>query len=156
MLAMANDVWDWCENTGARGRTVTVKVKWADFRLTTRSRSLALPVLQQGDTPRLQPGADLLGYPPRAGIRLVGVTLSNFQGDEREKDGQLPLDMLPLCETSPTTGRASGIGNRPRITISRADRTSIASCNHIAAAVLNALGETYVRIVEVQFQGLRQ
>jgi len=27
VLAMANDVWDWCEKTGGRGRTVTVKVK---------------------------------------------------------------------------------------------------------------------------------
>jgi len=32
MLAVAHNVWDWCEKTGERGRTVTVKVKWADFR----------------------------------------------------------------------------------------------------------------------------
>ncbi len=29
VLAMADDVWDWCEKTGGRGRTVTVKIKWA-------------------------------------------------------------------------------------------------------------------------------
>ena len=37
--AMAKDVWDWCEKAEAFGRTVTVKVKFADFRQVTRSRS---------------------------------------------------------------------------------------------------------------------
>ena len=40
VLAMAGDVWAWCEKTGFRARTVTVKIKWADFRQSTRSRSL--------------------------------------------------------------------------------------------------------------------
>src|SRR5580658_4307485 len=32
IAAMANDVWDWCDKAKAYGRTVTVKVKFADFR----------------------------------------------------------------------------------------------------------------------------
>ena len=32
VIAMADDVWTWCEKANARGRTVTVKIKWADFR----------------------------------------------------------------------------------------------------------------------------
>ena len=32
IVALANDVWDWCEKAEAYGRTVTVKVKFADFR----------------------------------------------------------------------------------------------------------------------------
>ena len=39
--AMAADVWAWCEKTKAFGRTVTVKVKFADFRQVTRSRSFS-------------------------------------------------------------------------------------------------------------------
>src|SRR5271156_3229214 len=39
VIAMADDVWAWCEKTNARGRTVTVKIKWADFQISTRSRS---------------------------------------------------------------------------------------------------------------------
>ena len=37
--AMANDVWTWCKKANAFGRTVTVKVKFSDFRQMTRSRS---------------------------------------------------------------------------------------------------------------------
>ena len=32
---MANDVWAWCEKANSRGRTVTVKIKWADFQIST-------------------------------------------------------------------------------------------------------------------------
>jgi DNA polymerase-4 len=37
---MADDVWAWCEKANSRGRTVTVKIKWADFQISTRSRSM--------------------------------------------------------------------------------------------------------------------
>src|ERR1700758_3119416 len=32
-------VWDYCEGSGIRGRTVTLKVKFANFRIITRSRT---------------------------------------------------------------------------------------------------------------------
>jgi DNA polymerase-4 len=41
VLAMADQVWAWCEKTNAFGRTVTVKIKFADFRQATRSQSLS-------------------------------------------------------------------------------------------------------------------
>ena len=40
VIAMADDVWAWCEKVNSRGRTVTVKIKWADFQISTRSRSM--------------------------------------------------------------------------------------------------------------------
>ena len=39
VLRMADDVWRWCETRQSFGRTVTVKVKYGDFRQITRSRS---------------------------------------------------------------------------------------------------------------------
>jgi len=101
VLAMANDVWDWCEKTGARGRTVTVKVKWADFRLCTRSRSLPSPVSRQEALHACSLTLIRSVYPPRAGIRLVGVTLSNFRRDETEPEGQLPLGRPPSVKGVP-------------------------------------------------------
>ena len=35
VIEMAEDVWRWCEKTHSRGRTVTVKIKWADFQIST-------------------------------------------------------------------------------------------------------------------------
>nr|WP_312449053.1 hypothetical protein [Brevundimonas naejangsanensis] len=76
---MADDVWAWCEKAGSLGRTVTVKVKWADFQQSTRSRSFNEPVASKA---RLREIARLLVrslYPPTRGVRLVGVTLSNLE-----------------------------------------------------------------------------
>ncbi|MBB4797438.1 DNA polymerase-4 [Brevundimonas bullata] len=89
---MADEVWAWCEKAGALGRTVTVKVKWADFRQSTRSRSFDAPVASRA---RLREISRLLVrslYPPSKGVRLVGVTLSNLeQGSSRAGPDELAL-----------------------------------------------------------------
>ena len=82
VLAMADDVWAWCEKTGGRGRTVTVKIKWADFQQSTRSHSLANPVASRAALHEACLGLIRSVFPPPNGIRLVGVTLSNFRGRE--------------------------------------------------------------------------
>src|ERR1700752_1400095 len=37
---LIDKVWRHCESTGSRGRTVTLKVKFSDFEIITRSRSI--------------------------------------------------------------------------------------------------------------------
>ena len=92
--AMADDVWAWCEKSGGRGRTVTVKARYADFRQVTRSRTLGSIV---DDREVLQEVAISLVrtlFPLRAGIRLLGVTLSTF---DREQDTAPQLELLPAA-----------------------------------------------------------
>lgn len=91
LIAMAGDVWGWCEKSDAYGRTVTVKVKWADFQQSTRSRSFPEPVTSRE---RLEEVSLLLVrslYPPAKGIRLVGVSLSNFKAPAPSAFDQLAL-----------------------------------------------------------------
>ncbi|WP_326524887.1 DNA polymerase IV [Sphingomonas sp.] len=88
VLGMADDVWAWCAKAGAYGRTVTVKIKYADFHIITRSRTGTAPVT---DHDRLRDTALALirsVLPTEQGIRLVGVTVSNFAAAE---DVSLPL-----------------------------------------------------------------
>ena len=77
--AMADDVWAWCEKTGSRGRTVTVKVKWADFQQSTRSRSQSEPVASRQTLHEVSRVLVRSLYPPSRGVRLVGVSLSNLE-----------------------------------------------------------------------------
>ncbi|WP_295246420.1 DNA polymerase IV [uncultured Brevundimonas sp.] len=79
VMAMADDVWAWCEKTGSRGRTVTVKVKWADFQQSTRSRSLSEPVASRQALHEVSRLLVRSLYPPNRGVRLVGVSLSNLE-----------------------------------------------------------------------------
>jgi len=78
VLAMADDVWAWCEKTGERGRTVTVKIKWADFQQSTRSRSAPSPVDSRATLHETALGLVRGVFPPAKGVRLVGVALSGF------------------------------------------------------------------------------
>lgn len=78
VLSMADDVWTWCEKTGRRARTVTVKIKWADFQQSTRSQSFPWLVDSKAKIHEASLGLIRSVLPPPKGIRLVGVTLSNF------------------------------------------------------------------------------
>ncbi|MBS1532269.1 MAG: DNA polymerase IV [Bacteroidetes bacterium] len=66
------------QNYQLRGRTVTLKIKYSDFRQITRNQSFAEPV---GDTSIIAETAKkllLATEPDGKSIRLLGVTLSNF------------------------------------------------------------------------------
>jgi len=83
-------VWRHCETTGARGRTATLKVKFSDFELITRSRSV--PVIDSAsDLSSL--ALELLKQlmPPKKAIRLLGISVSGFNDPEPEDEDQLPL-----------------------------------------------------------------
>jgi len=89
--AMADDVWAWCEKAQAFGRTVTVKAKFADFRQVTRSRSFSAAVARH-DLLR-QASVELVRtlLPTAKGIRLLGVTVSNFEDPLTDVADALPL-----------------------------------------------------------------
>jgi DNA polymerase-4 len=93
VLRMADDVWAWCERRQAFGRTVTVKIKFQDFRQITRSRSHPGAVASRDMLRRTSLDLVRSIYPPERGIRLVGVTVSNFETGSAEESGQ-PL-LLP-------------------------------------------------------------
>ena len=88
---MVDDVWAWCEGANAFGRTVTVKVKFADFQQVTRSRSFAMPIARH-DLLR-QASVELVRtlLPTAKGVRLLGVTASNFDTAPTDTDDELPL-----------------------------------------------------------------
>jgi DNA polymerase-4 len=91
VLAMADDVWAWCDKTGQRGRTVTVKVKWADFQNTTRSRTLGHAVADRAQLHAASLALIETVLPASKGIRLVGVTLSGFSEADQGQDQDLSL-----------------------------------------------------------------
>ncbi|TMJ48877.1 MAG: DNA polymerase IV [Alphaproteobacteria bacterium] len=83
-------VWRHCETTRARGRTATLKVKFSDFELITRSKSVAV-IDSASDLSSL--ALELLKQlmPPKKAIRLLGISVSGFTDLEPEDEDQLPL-----------------------------------------------------------------
>ena len=91
VIAMADDVWAWCEKANSLCRTVTVKIKWADFQISTRSRSMETTIQTREKLHQI--ALDLIRsvFPPPKGVRLVGVTLSNFRSQAASTAGELPF-----------------------------------------------------------------
>ncbi len=84
-------VWRYCENASTQARTVTVKVKYADFHQITRSRTIPLPVADRAELEHLTFALLAPIFPVEKGIRLLGVTLSSLGEEEAEETQQLSL-----------------------------------------------------------------
>ncbi|MDR9776018.1 DNA polymerase IV [Rhizobium hidalgonense] len=84
-------VWAYCEANEIGAKTVTLKVKYADFTQITRSKTIAAPL------PAIADVEELVGlllspiFPPRKGIRLLGVTLSSLERRTPVAEPQLRL-----------------------------------------------------------------
>ncbi|ANM13319.1 MULTISPECIES: DNA polymerase IV [unclassified Rhizobium] len=86
-------VWGYCEANGIGAKTVTLKVKYADFNQITRSKTIPAPLAAITD---LEDIVSLLlapVFPPRKGVRLLGVSLSSL---ERQSFGTEPQLRLAL------------------------------------------------------------
>ena len=76
---LVDKVWRYCESTGNRGRTVTLKVKFADFEIISRSQSLSEPVCSRPELERVAVGLLERLMPTPKAVRLLGVSLSALQ-----------------------------------------------------------------------------
>jgi DNA polymerase-4 len=76
---LVDKVWRHCEGASKRGRTVTLKMKFFDFEIITRSRSVAIPVSNRDDLERVAVGLLQAEMPLRKPVRLLGVSLSSLQ-----------------------------------------------------------------------------
>jgi len=86
-------VWRTCEGAGIRGRTVTLKVKYADFSQATRSRTGSGPVASHDELEQVSRALLEPLFPVSRGIRLLGVTLSTLNEGTAEVEAQLRLSV---------------------------------------------------------------
>ena len=88
-------VWGRIEEKQARGRTVTLKLKYNDFRIATRARSLPRAVAGKDEFARIAETLLDEQLPLAMPIRLMGVTLSGLERDGPDEtdrpDAQLSL-----------------------------------------------------------------
>jgi len=88
---IAGYAWARVERAEVTGRTVTLKVKYGDFTIITRSKSFGSPVPDQAAF--LAAGQGLLAalHPIPKGIRLLGLGLHNLTEINSEMPAQLGL-----------------------------------------------------------------
>ena len=79
---LIDKVWRHCEDKGSRGRTVTLKVKFADFELISRSRTLASAIGSREELGNVSVDLLRLLFPMQKAVRLLGVSVSGFAADD--------------------------------------------------------------------------
>ncbi|WP_375143307.1 hypothetical protein [Pelagibacterium sp. H642] len=90
---MAANVWRFCKERSVSGRTVTLKVKYADVQIITRCKTVQLPIRSETELRGLAPGLMEATFPTPKGIRLLGVTLSSLVNDFDGEELQLSVSL---------------------------------------------------------------
>ena len=80
---LIDKVWRYCKGAGIRGRTVTLKMKFNDFEIITRSRSVPIPVSSRAELERVSIALLQNEMPFSKPVRLLGISLSSLQGDNQ-------------------------------------------------------------------------
>jgi DNA polymerase IV len=86
-------VWRHCQDKGTRGRTVTLKVKFADFEIIFRSQSLPDLVSDREQPERVSIGLLRNLLPVPKAVRLLGVALSSFHERVELYESQLAFSL---------------------------------------------------------------
>lgn len=92
--AIIDSVWLRIEKTGVIGRTVTLKVKYADFRQITRSHTCEDVVMHKAQFAAI--AQELLEslLPVTNGIRLLGLTLSGLAAVDAQQSEEAVVQMI--------------------------------------------------------------
>jgi DNA polymerase-4 len=88
---LVDKVWRYCESTGVRGRTVTLKIKFADFQIITRSHTDPSAVADRSALETISEDLLAAQFPMPRSVRLIGVSLSSLCAELREDDPQMTL-----------------------------------------------------------------
>jgi len=86
-------LWPRVKKVDAKGKTITLKVKYDNFVIRSRSRSLKYPIASKTEVQAIAEDLLFKSNLPSEPIRLLGVTISNLAAASDRKEGlQLTLN----------------------------------------------------------------
>ena len=93
LTPLIDDVWNTCEKTRVFGRTVTLKVKYADFQLITRRRTEERLITLRDGFARNAMALLSSVLPLSKPVRLLGVSLSSFDAPREPAHEQMAFPL---------------------------------------------------------------
>ncbi|WP_314244650.1 DNA polymerase IV [Empedobacter tilapiae] len=96
LFPLMEDVWNWSLKTNIYGRTITVKIKYNDFSVTTKSKSASFPIKNRDLFDQIC--YDLLteGYSSHKPVRLLGISISNLKNNNKKIGVQLEIPFTEI------------------------------------------------------------
>ena len=93
LLKIIDSLFKRIEKTNIKGYTLTLKLKFADFQIITRSKTFSKPIVEL-EFLNVQ-AKQLLNsnYEDGKPVRLIGLTISNFKEEDDKSSRQLSLDI---------------------------------------------------------------
>ena len=88
---LIDKVWRHCEDNGSRGRTVTLKIKFADFELISRSRTVGSAVGSREELHTVSTELLKVLFPIEKPVRLLGVSISGLSDVPVDAPSQISL-----------------------------------------------------------------
>ena len=93
LARISRTVWDRLQSKSLSGRTVHLKIKYQDFRIVTRARSLPRAVASEAELLDVGKGLLRTVLPAEKGIRLLGIGLSNLNEGAPTEERELALPL---------------------------------------------------------------
>lgn len=75
-------VWQHADDKELYGRTLTLKVKYSDFEINSRSRTEPKPMKSRSDIEAVAHALLAPVFPVARGVRLLGISISGFDGKQ--------------------------------------------------------------------------
>ncbi len=113
LVRLSDSVGRRLRSAGMTGRTVNLKLRFADFSTIVRSHSLAGPLLSSAEITRIA-SALLEGLDVGPGVRLLGVSVSSLEPLESARGRQLSLIDLDHPATAGPEGPGGPDGRQRR------------------------------------------
>ncbi|WP_313386305.1 DNA polymerase IV [Chishuiella sp.] len=83
LFPLIEDVWKWSSKTNIFGRTITIKIKYNDFSLTTKSKSASFIIKNKNLFEQLCYELLAESYSEYKPVRLLGVAISNLENNNK-------------------------------------------------------------------------
>jgi len=91
LASLSAKVWRHCVTRNLSGKTVTLKIKYADFQIITRSKTFPQTIQTETELFNIATGLLEASFPPPKGIRLLGITLSSLHTKDDNQETQFSL-----------------------------------------------------------------
>ena len=92
IIPLKNEIWKWCIKHKTFGKTITLKIKYNDFTISSRSKTVTSPIANEKDFSQILNQLINNCYQTKKPVRLLGISISNLVDFKSSEGQQLQLD----------------------------------------------------------------